>query len=53
MKKEVLTFVSNILFGACLGVIIDVLAGTGIIFTAIGLVVGIVLAIILKNRKAS
>lgn len=51
VKKELVSFISDILVCVCLGIIIDALAKTSFIFTVIGLAVGIILAIILKNKN--
>ena len=55
MKKmnagEVLTFVSDIGFGTCLGFVVDHFAKTGWICTGVGFVVGIVLAVVLKKFR--
>ncbi len=49
--KELLEFLSNIGAGLCLGIIVDFFAKTTFIFTIIGLIAGLVLALVLKNRK--
>lgn len=55
MKKfnwpEILSTMSDVCFGICLGLFIDQVANTGWIFTIIGTVAGIVLAIVLKHFK--
>jgi uncharacterized membrane-anchored protein YhcB (DUF1043 family) len=53
MKKkmnagEILTMVSDVGFGTCLGFIVDHFAKTGWICTATGFLVGIALAVVLK-----
>lgn len=50
MNKRTLEFITNILVGFCLGLIIDYFANTSFIFTALGTVAGVVLAFILKKR---
>lgn len=49
--KKILIFISDILACGCVGIIIDFFAKTSFIFTVVGLVVGIVLAIILNIKK--
>ena len=51
-KKSLISFVSNVLMGGVVGVIVDYFAKTGIIFTAVGLVIGLVVALIIKNKKS-
>lgn len=51
MKKDVLSFVTDILVCGCVGICIDYFANTTFIFTLIGLVAGVGLAFILKNRR--
>ena len=51
-KAEILTFLSDVGFGTCLGIIIDQIAGTSFIFTAVGIVLGIGLALILKKYRS-
>lgn len=51
MKKEFVSFISDILVCGCLGIIVDALAKTSFIFTVIGLFAGIILAIVIKNKK--
>ncbi len=48
---EILSFASDVGFGLCLGVVVDQFAGTSFIFTAIGTVLGIGLAYILKKAR--
>lgn len=50
-RDEVLTFVSDALIGPCAGAILDYFAKTTWIFTVVGLVLGPLLAIVLKRRK--
>lgn len=51
MKKSILNFITNVLVCGCIGIIVDFFAKTSFIFTVIGLVVGIVVAIILNNKN--
>lgn len=51
MTRRILEFITNILAGFCLGLIIDYFAGTSYIFTILGTIAGIALAFILKKRK--
>lgn len=51
MRKEIIIYISDVLVCGCIGVIIDTLVDTSFTFTAIGLVVGVALAVILKNKK--
>ncbi|MGN1367589.1 MAG: AtpZ/AtpI family protein [Aristaeellaceae bacterium] len=51
MKRETLEFISNILVGVCVGIIIDYFAKTSFVFSLAGLVVGVILAMVLRNRK--
>ena len=55
MKKinwpETLSTMSDVCFGVCLGLFIDQIANTGWIFTIVGTVAGVVLAIVLKRCK--
>lgn len=51
MKKKTLNILSDMLVGGAAGVIIDTLVGTSFVFTAVGLVAGIVLAICINKKK--
>ena len=48
---EIASFASDVGFGICLGIIIDHLAKTTWIFTCIGALLGVALAIILKKAR--
>ena len=50
-KKDLFSFISDILALACLGFIIDHFAGTGYICTGVGAVCGVVVAFVLKKVK--
>ena len=50
-KAGLLSFITDILVCGCLGIIIDYVAHTRFIFTIVGLVAGLVLAIVLKKLK--
>lgn len=49
--EDKLSFVTDIMACMCLGIIIDYFAKTSFIFTGIGLVAGIILAVTLKKRR--
>ncbi len=51
MKIKTLSFISDILIGGVVGIVIDYLAGTSFIFTILGLVAGLVLALIINKKK--
>lgn len=48
---EIASFASDVGFGICLGIIVDHLAKTTWIFTCIGALLGVALAIILKKAR--
>ena len=50
-KMEILSFASDVGFGVCLGIVVDQFAGTSFVFTGIGTILGIGLAIILKKSR--
>lgn len=50
-KAGLLGFITDILVCACLGIIIDFVADTRFIFTIVGLVAGLVLAVVLKKLR--
>ena len=50
-KGEILTFLSDVGFGTCLGIIVDQITGKSFLFTAIGIVLGIGLAFALKKYR--
>ncbi len=50
-KTEILSFASDVGFGVCLGIVVDQFAGTSFIFTIIGTILGIGLAIALKRLR--
>lgn len=49
--SEILSTLSDVCFGICLGLFIDQVANTGWIFTIIGIAAGIILAIVLKHYR--
>lgn len=53
MKKEILEFITNVIVGFCLGLVIDFIVKTSFIFTVLGTIAGLILALILrkKNKK--
>lgn len=51
MNKKRLNMLSDILIGGATGVIVDFWAGTTFVFTVGGLIVGVVLALIINNKK--
>lgn len=51
MNKELVGLISDVLVCGCIGIIVDTLAKTTFIFTVIGLLVGIILAVVLKNKR--
>ena len=49
--NKTLAFISDVLVGGVAGIIIDYFVGTSFVFTAIGLVAGLVLALIIKKKR--
>lgn len=49
--EKTISFLSDVGFGLCLGIIVDQIAGTSFIFTLVGLALGIGLAFALKNVR--
>lgn len=50
MKKDTLNFITDILIGGVIGIIIDTFVGSTFVFTALGLIIGLMLAIKLKRK---